>query len=167
MAMGVAIMSIIALGMILGGIYTTKQWLSHENDVSRRTFLWLSLPCPVCFTAIFLACMMLSTVAGISNLAIGIIIGTFFFVVIAGTSFVAQKTGSSPATLGNAMIFIGLFYMLSMLIIPAYLQAQTVNSPEFCFPLDELLISFSVMLVIVFLGFISHRRRLKWKYHPV
>ena len=53
------------------GIKTKKEWLSRGNDLSRRTFLWLSVPCPVCLTATFLACLMLSRLTRISNLRIG------------------------------------------------------------------------------------------------
>ena len=57
--------------LVYFGIKTKREWLSHGNDLSRRTFLWLSVPCPVCLTATFLACLMLSRLTRISNLRIG------------------------------------------------------------------------------------------------
>ncbi|PXF53568.1 MAG: hypothetical protein C4B56_01460 [Candidatus Methanophagaceae archaeon] len=77
LAMGVTMHLIIATGLVYFGIKTKKEWLSRGNDLSRRTFLWLSVPCPVCLTATFLACLMLSRLTRISNLRIGFLVGVY------------------------------------------------------------------------------------------
>jgi len=77
----------IALGYLVGVIplNVTQNILAmgvtmRGNDLSRRTFLWLSVPCPVCLTATFLACLMLSRLTRISNLRIGFLVGVIFFI---------------------------------------------------------------------------------------
>ncbi|MCK4736377.1 MAG: DUF2162 domain-containing protein, partial [Methanophagales archaeon] len=60
LAIGVLAHVIMAIGMIWMGLHTMKEWESKKRDVSRKTFLWLSVPCPACLAATFLACFMLT-----------------------------------------------------------------------------------------------------------
>jgi len=156
---GVLVMTILATGMVMGGFYTVRQWASEGRDISRKSFLWLSIPCPVCLAAIFLACTSLVTMTEIANWKIGVMVGATFFVGICATSFVLQRVRKSPASLGTAMIFVGLFYLLSIILIPAYLQAKTVESPEFLINVKEMAATFIVMLVVVVIGFIKYKNR--------
>ncbi|MEA1943764.1 MAG: DUF2162 domain-containing protein [Euryarchaeota archaeon] len=164
---GVLCMAILATGMIIGGFYTVKQWASNNRDISRKSFLWLAIPCPVCLSAIFLACTSLVTMTEISHWKVGIMVGMTFFVGICTTSFVLQRIRKSPASLGTAMIFVGLFYLLSIILIPAYLQAKTVESPEFLINVKEMAMTFIVMSIVVIIGFIKYknRRRIKCYLH--
>lgn len=163
LGVGVAMHLVLAVGMTIAGLYTTRQWISNECDVSRRSFLWLSFPCPVCLTATFLACTILSTLESFSNLIIGFMVGATFLIVIIGTSIIARTKKKSPVSLGNAMMFIGTFYILSILVIPAYLQAKTVTSPSFTISLNEMAMSFLTMSVFIVLGFIMYRKKTKRK----
>ena len=156
---GVLVMAILAIGMIVGGFYTVRQWVSKSCDISRKSFLWLSFPCPVCLAAIFLACTSLATLTDISHWKIGVMVGTTFFVGICGVSFGLQRFRKTPASLGNAMIFVGLFYLLSIILIPAYLQAKTVESPEFLINVKEMAATFVVMSIVVIIGFIKYKNR--------
>ncbi|RJS84906.1 transporter, partial [Methanophagales archaeon] len=122
LATGVTMHLIIATGLIYFGIKTKREWLSYGNDLSRKTFLWLSVPCPVCLTATFLACLMLSQLTKISNLRIGILVGVIFFIGVCFFSFTVSSVAcvfkiKTPSTLGTVMLLFGLFYLLSPLII--------------------------------------------------
>lgn len=64
LATGVTMHLIIAVGLIYFGVRTKKEWLSSGCDLSRKSFLWLSLPCPVCLTSLFLACTVLADAIG-------------------------------------------------------------------------------------------------------
>ena len=156
---GVLVMTILAIGMIVGGFYTIRQWVSKSCDISRKSFLWLSFPCPVCLAAIFLACTSLATLTDISHSKIGVMVGATFFVGIYGVSFGLQRFRKTPASLGNAMIFVGLFYLLSIILIPAYLQAKTVESPEFLINIKEMAMTFVTMSIVVIIGFIKYKNR--------
>ncbi len=57
------------------------------------------------------------------------------------------------------MILFGLFYMLSPLIIPAYMQAQTVPTPGIPVDVGETLLSFALMAALGVIGFVGARRR--------
>jgi len=124
---------IIAAGLVYFGIQTRKTWLSGKKDISRRTYLWFSLPCPACMTATFLACIVLTDASGISGIAISGIVALILFCGIAasalGISWAGRRGGwKNPSTLGSAMIMLGLFYLLCPLFIPAYIEAQQIES---------------------------------------
>ncbi len=162
LAMGVTMHLIIAAGLIYFGIHTKRQWLSQRRDLSRKTFLWLSIPCPVCLTATFLACTVLAGAIDRSNIVIGAIVGLVFFagIIIASFSvaFLAERFDSKdPSALGTTMILFGLFYLLSPLVIPAYMQAQTVQTPGIQVDPGEIALSFALMAVLAALGFARDR----------
>jgi len=164
LATGVTMHLIIAIGLVFFGIKTKKEWLSRGNDLSRKTFLWLSIPCPVCLTATFLACLILSQLTDISNLWIGTIVGMIFFIGVCFFSFAVSSIASvfkikNPATLGTVMLLFGLFYLLSPLIIPAYIQAKSISVPEFSVDYRKILLSFSIMTLLIGLGFLMDKHR--------
>lgn len=162
LATGVTMHVIIAIGLIYFGVRTKKEWQSCGCDLSRKTFLWLSLPCPACLTALFLACTVLAAAIDYSNIVVGAMVGGIFFTGIClsafSISFVANIRGcKDPSALGTAMILFGLLYLLSPLIIPAYMQAQTVSIPSSTVDLDEVILSFSLMTGLGTIGFMKDR----------
>ncbi|HIE32388.1 MAG TPA: transporter [Methanosarcinales archaeon] len=162
LAMGVTMHLIIAAGLIYFGVRTKKEWLSEGRDLSRKTFLLLSLPCPVCLTATFLTCTVLAAAIDRSNIVIGGIVGLVFFAGIIAASFsvalLARRFDcKDPSALGTTMILFGLFYLLSPLIIPAYLQAQTVQTPGIPVDPGEIALSFALMAALASLGFARDR----------
>ena len=164
LATGVTMHLIIAAGLLYFGIRTKKEWLSQRCDLSRKTFLWLSLPCPVCLTALFLACTVLAGAIDRSNIVIGAMVGAVFFTGIClsafSIAFLARRFGCrDPSALGTAMILFGLFYLLSPLVIPAYMQAQTVQSPNVPMDLGETILSFSLMAALATIGFARDKYR--------
>ena len=169
LATGVIMHLIIATGLMYFGIKTKREWLSYGNDLSRKTFLWLSVPCPVCLTATFLACLMLSQLTDISNLWIGTLVGVIFFIGVCFFSFTVSSIArvfkiKTPSTLGTVMLLFGLFYLLSPLIIPAYIHAQSIPIPEFSVDYHKIFISFLMMTVLVGVGFLMDKhKRLKKK----
>jgi predicted transporter len=167
LATGVTMHLIIAIGLVYFGIKTKREWLSCGKDISRRAFLWLSIPCPVCLTATFLACLLLSELSTISHLGIGVIVGMIFFIGICFFSFSVSSIASvfkikNPSALGTVMLFFGLFYLLSPLIIPAYIQAQNIPVPEFSIDYRKVFLSFLMMCFFIGVGFlIDKHKRLK------
>ena len=165
LATGLTMHIVIALGLLYFGIETKKSWISKRRDISRKSFLWLSVPCPVCLTATFLACMTLSSLLDLGNVTIGLIVGTIFFAGISITSlsiasFAQRLHLKGPSSLGTVMILFGLFYLLSPIIIPAYIQAQSFPSFEVPVNLKESFLSFLLITLLVASGFFSDRMNL-------
>ena len=125
-SMGMGIHVLVSLLLIVTGIYTQKKWNSGK-DVSRHTFLVLSLPCPVCLGALAVSCILLASALEISGLKIGLLVGSAFFIAIVGSSFLFRKLGKTPDTLGGIMMMLGIYYMLGLMFIPAYMQAKSMS----------------------------------------
>lgn len=162
--LGVVMHLIIGLALVYFGIRTKKAWTSDRRDLSRRTFLLVSLPCPACLAATFLSCLVFTNTTGVSGVAAGAVIGGVFFAGIAGggaaTSWITKKAGmDNPSTLGNVMLFLGLFYLLCLLLVPAYLQ--TPNAPVFGIATDPtgMLLALVLMIALIVIGALADRVR--------
>ncbi|MCO5384323.1 MAG: DUF2162 family putative transporter [Methanosarcina barkeri] len=125
-SIGMGVHILVSLLLIITGIYTQKKWNSGK-DVSRHTFLVLSMPCPVCLGALALSCILLASTLEISGLNIGLLVGSAFFVAIVGSSFLFRKLGKTPETLGGIMMMLGIYYLLGVMFIPAYMQTKQMN----------------------------------------
>lgn len=129
-SMGMGIHILVSLLLIVAGVYTQKKW-NAGKDVSRHTFLAISMPCPVCLAALAASCMLLSGSFNLSGIKIGVLIGIAFFIAVVTSSFLFRfgkiKLGKTPETMGNAMMLIGIYYLLGALLIPAYIQTKKMN----------------------------------------
>lgn len=129
-SMGMGIHVLVSLLLIVAGVYTQKKW-NAGKDVSRHTFLAISMPCPVCLAALAASCMLLSGSFNLSGIKIGVLIGIAFFIAVVTSSFLFRfgkiKLGKTPETMGNAMMLIGIYYLLGALLIPAHIQTKKMN----------------------------------------
>lgn len=129
-SMGMGIHVLVSLFLIVAGVYTQKKW-NAGMDVSRHTFLAISMPCPVCLAALAASCMLLSGSLNFSGIKIGVLVGIAFFIAVVASSFLFRfgkiKLGKTPETMGSAMMLIGIYYLLGALLIPAYIQTKKMN----------------------------------------
>lgn len=151
----------LALFLLGGGIVTMKKW--HSGcDVSNKTFLIMVLPCPVCMAALLVSCVALSTVVELDGIIIGALVGVVFVISILVTTFVMKNLSKitkklninfagTPDTLGAIMVFIGLFYLIAAIMIPAYISASAARSTTpTVFGTAELTVLIAVCLLILF-----------------
>ncbi len=157
MNMGMTMHFVIALLLVAIGVVTAREWNRHGRDLSRKTFWVLSVPCPACLAATFLSCSVLAGLFEVSGWKVGAVVGLIFFISIAAFSTTVGKVGKAPSTLGNVMIFVGLFYILSMLLIPAYLKTQSTPFAPITIPTSDLVTSYLFILSLVVLGFVGRR----------
>ena len=129
-SMGMGVHVLVSLLLIGAGIYTQKQWNSGK-DVSRHTFLAISMPCPVCLGALAVSCMLLSENLNFSGIKIGFLVGIAFFTAVVASSFLFRfgktRLGMTPETMGSAMMLLGIYYLLGALLIPAYMKTKQMN----------------------------------------
>ena len=157
MSMGVAMHMVIALLLVAGGVATAREWNRHGRDLSRKTFWVLSVPCPACLAATFLSCTALAGLLEVAGWKVGVFVGFVFFVTIAVLSTTVGKMGKAPSALGTAMIFVGLFYIVSVLLIPAYLKTQSIPFSPVAIQAADLLTPYFFILGLVALGFVGKR----------
>ncbi|WP_406661027.1 DUF2162 domain-containing protein [Methanolobus sp. ZRKC3] len=125
-SLGMTLHVFIAIILIAAGVYTQKKW-SCGHDVSKKTFMVISIPCPVCLTALFVSCMILASSLETTGLKVGFLVGIVFFVSVISSTFVFRKMNRSPEDLGTVMMFLGIFYLLGAMIVPAYIKAKQLN----------------------------------------
>jgi predicted transporter len=154
---GVAMHLAVALLLVALGIMTARKWNSHHYDISRKTFWVLSMPCPACLAASFISCSFLAGLADIDPWKIGALVGLLFFICIALLSTALGRIKGTPSSLGNAMIFLGIFYILSILLIPAYLNSQKITLLSISPPLADTGLSYLMILSLMALGFLGRR----------
>jgi Predicted transporter len=151
----------LALFLLFGGIATMKKW--HAGcDISNKTFLILVLPCPVCMSALLVSCVALSTVIELDGILIGALVGVVFVLSIVITTFVMKNLNKitkilkinfagTPDTLGSIMVFIGLFYLIAAIMIPAYISAGAARSTSsVVFGTAELTILIGTLALVAF-----------------
>jgi len=144
--------------MIAAGIYTQKQW-NCGCDVSRRTFVFLSLPCPVCLSALFIATTMLAAALDLGGIGIGVMVGSIFFLSALASSLSFRRLGKTPETLGSVMMFVGIFYMLGAVLVPAYMQSKTLIVPQLTMNTGAMVASFAILVLFISAGFAAHHLR--------
>ncbi|NPE29124.1 DUF2162 domain-containing protein [Methanococcoides sp. SA1] len=155
--MGMSLHVLVALLLIGAGIYTQKQW-NCGCDVSHRTFLVISLPCPVCLTALFISCMLLASYIDMSGTLIGLLVGLVFFISVVSTSLLCKKLGKTPETLGNIMMILGIYYLMGAIIVPAYIKTKQMNIPQYTAPPMDIL-PFVVFAVFIAGGYVLNKIR--------
>lgn len=154
---GVAMHLAFALLLVAMGVMTTRKWNSQHHDISRKTFWVLSMPCPACLAASFISCSFLAGLVDIDPWKIGALVGLLFFICIAAFSTALGRIKGKPSSLGNAMIFLGIFYILSILLIPAYLSSQKITLHSISPPLADTGLSYLMILSLMALGFLGRR----------
>ena len=151
----------LALFLLFGGIATMKKW--HAGcDISNKTFLIMVFPCPVCMSALLVSCVALSTVTELNGILIGAIVGIVFILSIIITTAAMKNLNKitkllkinfngTPDTLGAVMVFIGLFYLIAAIMIPAYISAGAAKSTSsVVFGTAEMTVLFGTLLMIMF-----------------
>lgn len=155
--------AIMALCLLLLGIYTVKKW-QKGTDVSRQSFWVLVVPCPLLVVSVMLATGLLSEIFQLSSLRIGILIGSVFFVVIVATSFYLRRWKDAPLILGKLMTAAGLSLLVAVLLLPTYFANGLYVSTSFeeIMPVKDFLIPIVFYATFIFLGFIKGRYA-KWE----
>jgi predicted transporter len=154
---GVAVHFAVALLLIVLGVMTARNWNCQHHDISRKTFWALSMPCPACLAASFISCSFLAGLVDIDPWKIGVMVGLIFFICIAAFSTALGRFKGTPSSLGGAMILLGLFYILSIFLIPAYLNSQKISFLSESPPLAEMGLSYLTILALLAMGFLGRR----------
>ncbi len=155
---GLAMHAIIALALIALGIITIREWRCFCRDLSRRTFWALSMPCPACMAATFLSCGAVAEISGISPLKISLAVGMMLFITIFVISSLLRRYQLKPSVIGNIMLLIGGFYILSILLLPAYINMKSLPLE---IPSDVqagVLPSYLILLLLISIGFIIRKK---------
>ena len=151
---------IMALIMIFSGIYTIKEWKNHERNTMRATRMILVAPCPCYFGSILASIVMAAPSIGLGAFSLSQYVAAIMVIVIltgyfASNLIVKVLKKPYPIVIGNFMLFLGIYFLLSSILIPNIIQvfSQSMKSMTIT-SLTSLAITFTLACVIVAIGII-------------
>ena len=74
-----------------------------------------------------------------------------------GSSLVFRKLNKTPDALGDAMVFVGLFYILGAVLMPAYMSTRQIAITPSPINLAGTLIPLTLLLLVIAAGFVVDR----------
>ena len=149
---------IMAVIMILAGIFTIREYKVFERNTTAATCMAVVAPCPCCFGSIIVSIMLVAPTVGLGLMNLSVIVAVSLVLTILVTYFASNYLvrfikKPYPIVLGNFMFFLGIYFLISALCLPnitALLQspmdAISIQSPEY------ILAVLGLMLMIMFLG---------------
>ncbi len=155
---------IMALIMILAGIFTIREYKVFEKNTTAATCMAVVAPCQCFFGSIILSIILVAPTVGLGLMDLSFIVAGALVLTIVLTYFASNYLVKFikkpyPIVLGNFMFFLGIYFLLSALFLPnitAMIQNPmdgiTISSPYY------LIGALIVMLVIVAIGGIISRR---------
>ena len=155
---------IMASIMIIAGLFTIREWKIHDKNTSTATSLAIIAPCPCCFGSIIASVLVVAPTIGVSSLnlswyaaaaLVAVMIATYF----ASNTIVRFIKKPYPVVLGNFMLLLGAYFLLSAIVIPniAGVLTKTLSPISIGSPQDILMILVAFAILIV-AGVVFNRR---------
>ncbi|AMK16349.1 DUF2162 domain-containing protein [Methanobrevibacter olleyae] len=155
---------IMAIIMILAGIFTIREYKVFERNTTAATCMAVIAPCPCCFGSILVSILLVAPTVGLGLMNLSAIVASALVLTIVGTYFASNFlikfiNKPYPIVLGNFMFFLGIYFLLSALFLPN-ITAMIQN------PMNEISIasvdylSIAIIVILVFMaigGIISKR----------
>lgn len=155
---------IMAIIMIFSGIYTIKEWKKHENNTMRTTRMILVAPCPCYFGSILASIIMAAPTIGLGAFSLSQYVAIAMVLVIllgyfASNLIVKFLKKPYPIVIGNFMLFLGIYFLLSSILIPNIIQAFNQSMRYMTIPsLTSLALTFLLAIGIAIMGIMISRR---------
>ena len=155
---------IMAVIMIFSGIYTIKEWKTHEHNTMRTTRMILVAPCPCYFGSILASIIMAAPTVGLGAFSLSQYVAVVMVLVILAGYFASNLIvrflkKPYPIVIGNFMLFLGIYFLLSSILIPNIIEVFNQSMKSMTIPsLSSLAITFVLAIAIVIIGIIVSKR---------
>ncbi len=155
-----AIFFLIAIIMICAGFQTIREWKIHNKNADCRCAMIALGLC--CIGSIITAILIASPSIGVSVSLLGLYVAIFLSINIMFFYFVSVRVFKKPypILLGNFMLFVGLFFLASAMVIPnistvlqSPMSLMTVPS------IDTLICTMIFVVILVLIGFSLTKKR--------
>ena len=143
---------IMAVIMILAGIFTIREWKVFEKNTC-------------CFGSIIVSILLVAPTVGLGAVdlskyvALALVL-TIIVTYFASSIFVRYVDKPYPIVLGNFMFFLGIYFLLSALVIPniAAIMNKSMGSISIA-SMDSLMGSIVALIILIAIGIILSRKR--------
>jgi len=114
---------IMATIMITAGVLTIREWKIHQKNTSASMALVVLAPCPCCFLSIIVSILLVSSTIGLGAFDISqyvalALVLTIIISYFASRFIVKIIKKPFPIVLGNFMLFLGVYFLISSLVVP-------------------------------------------------
>jgi predicted transporter len=157
---------IMALIMIIAGLITIREWKVHDHNTSTATSLAVIAPCPRCFGSIVASILIVAPTIGVgafylSWFAAAALVAVIIITYFASNIIVKYTSKPYPIILGNFMLLLGAYFLLSAIVIPNIAGSLSKDFGNLTMGSPETIIAVIVMVVIlVIIGvFLSKRSK--------
>ena len=147
---------IMASIMIIAGLFTIREWKIHDKNTSTATSIAIIAPCPCCFGSIIASVLIVAPTIGVSSLnlswyAAAALVGVMIVTYLASNTIVRFIKKPYPIVLGNFMLLLGAYFLLSAIVIPniAGAMSKTMSPISIGSPQDILMIILAFAILIV------------------
>ena len=149
---------IMAVIMILAGIFTIREYKVFERNTTAATCMAVIAPCPCCFGSILVSILLVAPTVGLGLFDLSMYVAAALVLTIVLTYFASNYlvrfiNKPYPIVLGNFMFFLGIYFLLSAIFLPSItaliqnpMDAINISS------IDSLSIAVIVVLVIMAIG---------------
>ena len=156
---------IMAIIMIAAGIFTIREWKVFFFIITAATCAAVIAPCPCCFGSIIVSILLVAPTVGLGAadlskyVALALVL-TIIVTYFASNLFVRYVDKPYPIVLGNFMFFLGIYFLLSALVIPniAAIMNKSMGSISIV-SMDSLLGSVLALIMLIAIGIIFSRKR--------
>ena len=142
--------------MIIAGLFTIREWKIHDKNTSTATSLAIIAPCPCCFGSIIASVLIVAPTIGVSSLnlswyAAAALVAVMLVTYLASNTIIRFIRKPYPIVLGNFMLLLGAYFLLSAIVIPNIAGAltKTISPITIGSPQDILMIILVFAILIV------------------
>ncbi len=155
---------IMAVIMILAGIFTIREYKVFERNTTAATCMAVIAPCPCCFGSILVSILLVAPTVGLGLMNLSVIVASALVLTIVATYFasnflVRYINKPYPIVLGNFMFFLGIYFLLSALFLPNI--TAMIQNPMSAISIASVdYVSIAIIIILAFMaigGIISKR----------
>lgn len=155
---------VMAVVIMYAGFHTIKEWKQNKQNHANATCMAMIAPCPCCFGAVLAVIVTVSPIIGLSASTIGYWSGIALMIMIAifylASGLIVKFVDKPyPVLLGNFMLFAGLYFLASAIILPNVSSVlQNQMAPMTVPSLTNSIIIISVFIGLVVIGVLVQKR---------